>query len=226
MSATVSSASVNTTRPAVSWKRACDWRARSETAPGEANVLFNLSILALRQGDPGAAASHAQASLDMALAMQDPEIEFWGRFCLANAKLELGQFADAEADFERARAFAATPGGLWILDALTGLARVALARNEVDAALNWLNEPLARLAEGSALDGAESPMRVLLTCHRALAAADDLRAGDVLRTAHARLLAKAELISDLALRRSYLNQVPEHSAIMAAWAASNGPDAH
>jgi hypothetical protein len=53
-----------------------------------------------------------------------------------------------------------------------------------------------------------------------LAAADDPRAVEVLAEAYATLQERAARITDEALRRSYLENVPYHREILAAWGAS------
>jgi hypothetical protein len=47
----------------------------------------------------------------------------------------------------------------------------------------------------------------------------DPRAGQVLATAHANVLAQAVLTSDPALRKSFLHNISEHREIVAAWTA-------
>jgi hypothetical protein len=53
-------------------------------------------------------------------------------------------------------------------------------------------------------------------CYQVLAAARDERAAQVLASAHAGLLAFADDVSP-ASREHYLNNVPEHRRILAAW---------
>ena len=106
-----------------------------------------------------------------------------------------------------------------MLDAMAGLARLALAQGDLDAALGWLSEPLCQVTANGELAGAESPSGVLLTCHQVLKmAGDNARADGLLTLAHAQLRAKAETISDALLRRGFLDAIPEHRAIVAAWA--------
>jgi hypothetical protein len=79
---------------------------------------------------------------------------------------------------------------------------------------------LAHLSGGGTLDGAESPRLIRQSCHQALQQAGDSRAAEVLAAAHAELQALADAITDATLRHSFLNNIPEHRAIMAAWAAN------
>ena len=56
-----------------------------------------------------------------------------------------------------------------------------------------------------------------LTCYHVLGAAGDSRAAGVLETAYAALQKQAAKIPDEAMRRSFLENVPYHRAIVAAW---------
>jgi hypothetical protein len=53
-------------------------------------------------------------------------------------------------------------------------------------------------------------LRVYLTCYRTFQAAGDSRAAEVLETAHATLQERAAKITDEAIRRSFLENVPCH----------------
>ena len=61
-------------------------------------------------------------------------------------------------------------------------------------------------------------LRPDLGCYVGLRACGDARADEVLAEAHRLLQERAAWIDDPALRRSYLENVPENRAIAAAWA--------
>jgi hypothetical protein len=69
------------------------------------------------------------------------------------------------------------------------------------------------------LKGVEFVRVVEWTTHRVLASAGDPRADDWLARAHASLQLQAATIADAALRRGFLDTVPVHRRIVAAWAA-------
>jgi len=194
--------------------RACGIRA------SEAVVLANLSELALREGDATQAHAHAQAALDIATAVQDPGTSAFAAFLVGEASLALGDPAEAATAFARARDAAHAVGDPVEFYALAGLARVALARGERGdiAEAHRIAEALLHhfTAEGGLQ--ATQNMEICLTCHRALLAAGDARAVEVLATAHAALQARAATVADAQLRDGFLTQVPEHRAIVAAWA--------
>lgn len=129
--------------------------------------------------------------------------------------------ADADAAIEHFQASRDLFEGMAMphlaMEAMAGLASEALGRGDLGAALAQVEAILARQAAGVSLDGTEEPMRVRLTCHRVLAAAADPRAWQVLESAHHALIERAARISDRALRLTFLNAVPYHRDIIAAW---------
>jgi hypothetical protein len=73
--------------------------------------------------------------------------------------------------------------------------------------------------------GFDQPIRVLLTCYRVLAAGAAADAGAVLEQAHALLQQMAGTIEDDAWRRTFLEAVPAHRALLALWQAKQATDA-
>ena len=102
-------------------------------------------------------------------------------------------------------------------DAAAGLARVALAQGDVASALLPVETVLAHLAGGGKLHGPDSGL-TLLTCYQVLQRAGDARAAEVLAGAYAAMQARAATITDTTLRDGFLNNIPEHGAIVTAWA--------
>ena len=190
-------------------------RAISDHATQPA-TLTNLSLLALRQGDDALALAHAQAALDIATEVQNPDFETVALCALGNAELALGRHPAAQAAFARAHSLAERLGRAAQHDASAGLARVALAQDDVATAMHAIEGPLQCLSNSGALTGAEAPHLVRLTCHQVLARAGDARARRMLAHAHAELLVMSLTISDPKLRHSFLHNIPEHQAIMTA----------
>ena len=194
-------------------------RAISDHATQPA-TLTNLSLLALRHGDDALALAHAQAALDIATEVQSPDFEVIALCALGNAELALGRYPAAQAAFGRARSLALRIDSAAQKDASAGLGRVALAQDDVAGAMRAIEGLLQCLHSSSnALQGTEAPHLIHLTCHQILARAGDTRAGPILAHAHAELLVLALTIGDPELRRSFLHNIPEHRAIMAAWEA-------
>ena len=204
----------------------------------EATALVTLSQLALWQGDETRALALARQALDIAVATQARHQEVAAGLWLGDAELALGRSAAARLAYAQARELALEIDSLKQHDASAGLARVALAEcgaargstaapaapatEAAQAALQALQPLLDHLAAGGTLDGTGDPREIELTVHQALALAGDPRAAEWLARAHTALMAQADAISqhstDPALRHGFLNHIPHHRAIVAAWA--------
>ena len=180
-------------------------------------VLANLSQLMLWEGDLDGAIETARAALEIAVAVQAAGMQVLALWAPGNAELAADRSVHALTTFERARALARDMPLRH--DASAGRARVALAMGEIDVALGCIDPVLTQLATDSRLDGTLGPRLVQLTCYRALSAANDPRAADVLKRAYDGLQERALTISDTALRHSFLANVPENRQIVAAWGA-------
>jgi predicted ATPase len=193
-------------------------------AHGDKNIegatLGLLSTLALRQGEETRALALARQALHIAVAAQARDREVEARLRLGDAELALGRRAEARQAYTPARAVASEIGSPWQHDASAGLARAALAAGDdgaAQAAMEALQPLLDHVAAGGTLEGTESRCLVELTCHQALARAGDPRADEWLVRAHGALMAQAEAITDAALRQGFLQNIPWHREIVAAW---------
>lgn len=185
----------------------------------ESYPLISLSQLALRQSDGALALAYAQSALDTAVAVQERRQEALALLLIGQAELALGRHAEATVAFERAGTSAKAIDSNQRYDAAIGLAQVALAERDVAQAMRAVEDPLAHLMGGGTLEGTEQPHLIQLVVHQVLADAGDSRATDILASAHAALHAVAATITDPRLRLSYLENVREHRAIVAAWTA-------
>jgi hypothetical protein len=190
----------------------------------EVSPLCALSTLALWQGDDAHALVQARAALETAVAVHARDQEAAALCRLGDAELALGRHAAAAQAFRLAHERANEIASPYRYDALAGMARVALAQKDTVAALQAFEPLLAHGAktrsDDKLLEGVEFPRLVEWTCHRVLASAGDrARAGEWLARAHEALQAQAAAISDAALRRGFLHNIPVHREIMAAWAA-------
>jgi tetratricopeptide (TPR) repeat protein len=181
------------------------------------DTLSTLSVLALRQDNAILALTHALAALDIANALQSPAFEASALWALGNAELALGRHAAATAAFERARDLALVLDNVSQYDAMAGLARVALEKDDVTGAMQVIDALLTHLVGNGRLEDTEAPFLIRLTCHQVLVRNGDPRAIELLTNAHAELHALATTITDAALRHSFMNNIPEHRAIVAAF---------
>jgi tetratricopeptide (TPR) repeat protein len=180
--------------------------------------LINLSAHAGGVGDYETAISSAQQALRLAREAHDRSAEAWALTNLGHSLTGGGDLAGAAEAYQAALdirteltqpALATEPGA--------GLARLALARGEMTAALAQIESILSHLGSGGSLDGTDEPLRVYLSCYSVLAAGADERAQAVLQTAYGLLQARAGAINDEAARQSYLQNVACNREIIEAW---------
>ena len=184
----------------------------------ECSPLGNLSQLALHQGDAEKAVALARAGLDVAVATQAADYEVQTLLRLGEAELALGHHDAAAETFERAESVARATDVGGYHDAMAGLARVALAKEDMPTALELVERLLVASTSPEGIECAYARL-VLFTCQQVLAHAGDSRAVELLESVHAELQTRAATISDDSLRRSFLDNVPLHREIVAAWSA-------
>jgi predicted ATPase/class 3 adenylate cyclase len=186
----------------------------------ECMCLINMSGLALCQGDDAQSLAFARSGLEMAVAANMGAWHLRALIRIGEAELALRRHVPAQRAFEQARAQAQEVQHPLEHTATAGLIRAALAKGDVAEALQHLEGLLAYLSTGGVLDTLQTPRQIELTCYETLTHARDARATEWLARAHTNLQASAALISDAALRQSFLTNIPEHREIVAAWAAS------
>ena len=188
----------------------------------ECAALAGLSAVVLWQGDETRALALARQALDLAVAAKARDFEGVAELRLGAAELALGRTAAARDAYVQAHALAMEIAVPWLHDASAGLARVALAEGDATAAVAALQPLLAHVADGGTPNGTEHPRLIELSCHHALARAGDSRADEWLARAHGALMAQADAISrsstDATLRQAFLQNIPHHREIVAAWA--------
>ena len=197
--------------------------ARIGHRQNEGIAHVNLAMAQLLQGQAAAAKSEARAAVALLQASAD-------RWAQGAALRVIGQASLAQGDTDGAQAAFTASRDLYhdlhlphlALEAIAGLAAVALARGQTARALDQVETILAQRAAGLSLEGTEEPARIQLICHQVLVAADDGRADAVLREACEALLSRAERITDPARRRTFLQAVPYHRELLAAWPSSAG----
>jgi hypothetical protein len=123
------------------------------------------------------------------------ELGFARQF-LAHNLAATGAFEEARALYEGARSiWDSLDYEIRSLEAVAGLARVALACDELSAARAYAEHMSTHLKE-SDLQGADDPSRVYVTCYQVFAALHDARAHPVLQAGGRRLQERAAKISD------------------------------
>jgi tetratricopeptide (TPR) repeat protein len=141
---------------------------------------------------------------------------------LGHALAGLGDTEGATAAYEQALQRYRQSGFLNPpMEALAGLARVALEQGDPAQALLHVEEILDHL-QAHTLDGTYEPFRVYWTCYRVLRAHHDPRAAQILHIAYTLLQQRAAGIEDENLRRSFLENVEANRRIVEEWAARGG----
>ena len=197
--------------------------ARIGHRQNEGIALVNLAMAKLLQGNAADAKADARSAATLLQASAD-------RWAQGAALRVIGQATLAQGDADGAAAAFTASRDLFrdlqlphlALEAIAGLAAVALARGNTAGALDQVELILAQRAAGISLEGTEEPARIQLVCYQVLAAAADKRAHDLLHEACQAILRRAERISDPANRRTFLQDVPYHRDLLAAWPATAG----
>lgn len=186
----------------------------------ETYVAINLCTATLAQGDTRKALAYAQKGLDLARETKDRSGEAWSLTNMGHIQLEMPELEDASAAYEAAldiRQSLSQPN--LAMEPLAGLAQVALKRKDISTAQVHVGEILEYLEGGGTLEGAEEPLRVWLTCYQVLHACQDSRALSIIDNAHQLLQNRADRIRDESLRHKFLENIPAHKAVVAAWRA-------
>jgi len=182
---------------------------------GQSWTLDNLSLLAYRQGRYADARQYGQQALQFAQEIQDLSLEGHIWIQLGRALTRTGHLAEAADAYRKAftlqRRLGCDP---LVMEALAGLVQVALAQGDAAGALAQAEDILTYL-DSHELDRTTDQMGIYLSCYRALQANDDPRADPLLERAGQLLAAQAARIGDVALRRSFLEQVGSHRDLIA-----------
>jgi len=183
----------------------------------EGKALQNLSRLAHVHKMNDQALFYAREALNIAVAIQDGEEEALACWAAGEAELSVGHFAEATAYFAKAQRVASDIGDADVeADGEAGLAMTALKTEDLQIAMSQVESLLKKMTDGGALVGSLS-RSVDLACFQVLEAANDPRAFNLLERAHGALQGQALAITDVALRDSFLTNIPEHREIVNAW---------
>ena len=180
-------------------------------------AYVNLSWVAATQGNWGVAIEYGELAVAMKQESKQIDAEAEGLLWLGHAWLGLGRPVKALAAYEKSLQARRELGQDHLaMGVLAGMARVALAQQDLDSASGYVTEILSYLDSGGSLDGTWEPLRIYLTCYQVLQALQDSRADTILEIAYRRLQQQAKTILDSDIRRMFLEHVPWHREIVAA----------
>jgi tetratricopeptide (TPR) repeat protein len=187
---------------------------RGTTDEGRIAALEGLSRLFRLAQEHEKACDYGRRAVSLAQEAVDQHREANAMTVLANALLRSGRLVEAADVYQQVLDMRREMGELnLVMEPLAGLAQIALTRNNLDQAIEHVEEILSHLEIGT-LDGTEEPLQVYLTCYHALHANQDSRAQDVLTEGYNLLCTRASTIDDENMRRSYLENVTIHQEIM------------
>ena len=183
-------------------------------------LLCNMALSAFRRGDAAGSVGWATQAMQLADELKDRDLQAIMGCVRAHAQVALSQWDEAAACYQASLALFRELGRVTMPpEPIAGLARIALARGDVEGAMATIAEVVAHVDAGGSVDGTEDPLWIYLTCHEVLAAQGSPRAGEFLTLAHRLLDERAALLGDEE-RASFLANVPTNRAIVAAWAVA------
>jgi predicted ATPase len=183
-----------------------------------AYILGNLGYAYFRSGDGRTARQMLDRSLVDMVAVDDAYGRASGVAYLGCVLEQAGDIPGAVRRFEEARGIftdLGVPGPG--VDTWAGLARCALAQGQLDEARRHATEIWRYLTEHGT-KGMESPVWAYQTCADIFDALNEPdRARTAVEAGYHELVDRAEKIDDPEWRRSFLENVPEHRAIVDLW---------
>lgn len=179
------------------------------------NTVTNLALFAHRQGDHQTALKYAQQGLQQSQQMHQPDMEIIAEKFIGDALDGLGQWGEAAAAYTQAVELSHTLAlPHESIPALAGLVRVTVAQGGTRAAVMFYVEKILAFHAQASLMTIEEPFAVYLTCYQALAMYNDRRAEALLHEACQQLQSRAALISDEAMRQSFLTRIAAHHTLL------------
>jgi class 3 adenylate cyclase/tetratricopeptide (TPR) repeat protein len=188
---------------------------------GEIRTLTAIGRLHYLSGDYARALEQSQYTRETAEASGDRPEEANALMVYGHTLLAMKQPSESAAAYERALQLRNELGQrALVLEALAGLARVALDQSDIGRARLIVDSILAELGKTD-LEAMDEPVEVHMTCFRVLHLNQDLqRANELLELAYQLMQSRAQKIGDVERRRNYLEKIPTHRELMTAraWA--------
>jgi predicted ATPase/DNA-binding SARP family transcriptional activator/Tfp pilus assembly protein PilF len=178
--------------------------------------LEGLSRLYYEMGEGQIAYQYAQDTLARARVLGSPLGEWGGETCLGNALMALGDWTGAEEAHRSAWQRQQSLGGGAMLENLAGLAQIALAQSQFQAALSWVEQILAWLATHDPASVTHL-LSIYWICSQVLTANQDPRAAEILSIAHTELQRRATALEKQGLRHAFLERISAHRSLHQAW---------
>jgi tetratricopeptide (TPR) repeat protein len=175
--------------------------------------LLNQSWLNYAQGRFETAVSFARQAQKAAQEIGVPRFSNYATTYIGHSYVGLGEYDRAKQAYNEAyRLWEEMKQIIPLLDTLGGLAHIAFAQDDLVTGLSYTEQILDML---SALPDEDSILLdVFPICYKILQATNDPRAEQILKQGVQILQKRAEAISDLPLRHSFLHNIPAHQEIL------------
>jgi tetratricopeptide (TPR) repeat protein len=188
----------------------------------EAGISETLAYASLRRhhlGDLASAEQGLREAVRLAHEVGAQLEEARGLHFLGHVLQAQERLTEAEEAYRQALALREALGQTHLaVETRAGIAEIALAQGRVGEALTQINAVMQHLTIRTA-DGLDEPLRLCLTCYRVLKSLGDARAANMLDATYQFLLNRSTKITDDRLRMSFLEHVPAHRDVVAAWNA-------
>jgi DNA-binding SARP family transcriptional activator len=189
------------------------------SADGESMALDSLGMIAFALGDTLKARQYTEQAIEIAQNSGFLQGHANALHNMACIYLAQGRIDLAGDYFEQALAIRQANGHLQnVVEDWAGLAEVALAQTAFDEVHDYLEGIFAQMEKNPTMGGAEHPMRVYTRCIKVLQALQNERETTVIQQAYDIIQKQAAKLNGES-RRMYLENVPEHRAIVALWNA-------
>ena len=183
----------------------------------EAANLADMALFLYHSGDHVTARQYSREALSIAQELGDRFVEGHALHNLGHSLAALDESDAALRAYEQAVVLrcGAEEHSL-AMESRAGIARVALMKGDITAALAQVERILAQLKDDG-LEGLYEPLRVYFTCYQVLRAAGKARADEILDMIWHQLQERGASIRDEDLSRSFMENVVIHREIDAAY---------
>ena len=184
---------------------------------GESFVLGDLGLLAHYLDNDRHAWDLSRQALQVAQETRSYRRQRFALMVLGHASAGLGRLTEAAEAYGQALTLNRKLGyAHLVIEAMAGLARLALAQGDLAQAAAYADTILDQL-QGGTPDGTEEPARISLTCVQVLQATNDPRTAKVLVASHQLLQKRARGIADEDQRRMFFENIPAHRELLRLW---------
>ncbi|MFN8412633.1 MAG: tetratricopeptide repeat protein [Anaerolineales bacterium] len=175
----------------------------------EMYTLINLSAVAIGKNNPAVAITWAEKAFDLSEKIEDRTGRAWAFYYLGYGFLLNKQYARARNMFVDSLEIRKSIGiKVLLAESRAAVAQVELDMKNIDRAIVEVEEVLLYMQENPHFEGAEEPLRILLSCFLVLKEKRDPRHKDVLQHAIQLLDMQVSKLPTEDIRRTYVEMVP------------------